>query len=102
VEPDGTVVKKAAIFGLEIRQVGTMYRVLRDGETTNETPSLTLAEAYFDVLRDEAKSATGKDPERERRAERAFSDMLAVKGEATRRRQSGEQAKGGKGGRSGV
>ncbi len=80
------------------------YHVLDGTSTYYSTGSLTLAEAHLEMLEDEKKAAHPelKNPRDLIRAEAAFSDIMGVKGDAKNRRTSQEQAKGGKGGRSGV
>jgi hypothetical protein len=105
---DQGVVRKAALFGLTV-EIGTpdvpadgRFHVRQHGVTEYSSANKELAVAQFEVLRDAAKASSGIDPQDRLKKEQGFRDILAVRGEATRRRVSQEQSKGGKGGRSGV
>jgi hypothetical protein len=97
------IVRRATRLGLVIeRTIEGEYRVLRSGELVYSSSNKELADAHFEVLRDELQAATGEDPMARVRAEQAFRDILGVRGEATRRRAENENEKGGKGGRGGA
>lgn len=80
------------------------YYLLLNGEIQHATASLGIAEARFEILQEEVKAANPhlRNPRELLAKESAFTDIMAVKGEAKQRRTTQEQAKGGKGGRSGV
>jgi hypothetical protein len=101
-------VRKATVYGLTIER-GTervpadgKYHVIHNGVVVYSSGSDTLADVHFDMLREKIQAETGSDPRRVLRQEAAFSDIMGVKAESKERRTTGERAKGGKGGRSGV
>lgn len=76
------------------------YHVLRGEEIIYSTPSEAIALAQFELL--EEAHPELRNPRDVIRREAAFSDIMGVKADAKSRRTAGEQARGGKGGRSGV
>jgi hypothetical protein len=76
--------------------------VVRDGQVVHTAKSRTVADAYFELLRDEIQAASRDDPASRIKSEQAFRDVLSVRGDATRRRNEKENEKGGKGGRGGA
>jgi hypothetical protein len=80
------------------------YHVLNGTTEFYSSTNLILAEAYFELLADQAKEAHPelKDPREMIAKEQAFQDILSVRGEARYRAKTQQEAKGGKGGRSGV
>ena len=103
VSAEDEIVRRATRFDLLIgRSSGGEYRVLYQGKVVHTTGSRAIADAHFEVIRDELQAATGEDPMAKIRAEQAFRDILGVRGEASRRRTAGENEKGGKGGRGGT
>jgi hypothetical protein len=101
--PGSTIVRRATRLGLVIEKTTEgEYRVLHAGNLVYSSKNKALADAHFEVLRDELQAATGEDPKARVRAEQAFRDILVVRGEATRRRTASENEKGGKGGRGGA
>jgi hypothetical protein len=101
--PGSRIVRRATRFRLEIEQDSEgEYRVLHAGKLVYSSKNKALADAHFEVLRDELQAATGEDPMARVRAEQAFRDILSVRGEATQRRTANENTKGGKGGRGGT
>jgi len=100
---EGEIIRRATRFGLVLeRDADGMYRVIHNGEVECSWANKALADAHFELIRDDLQAATGQDPMAQVRAEQGFRDIIGVRGEATRRRTSHEKDKGGKGGRSGV
>src|SRR5262245_59186441 len=95
--------RRATRFDLVLEQ-GTngAHHVVHQGKIVYSSQSRTLADAHFELLRDELQAATGEDPLARVRAEQAFRDIVGVRGEANRRRTARESEKGGKGGRGGT
>jgi hypothetical protein len=103
VSGEHEVVRRATRFDLLIEQSGQgEYRVVHQGKVVHTSGSRTIADAYFEVILDELQAATGEDPMARIHAEQSFRDILGVRGDASRRRIVGENAKGGKGGRGGT
>ena len=80
------------------------YYVLRGAEVFHASESLTIAQAYYELLQEEERAAHPElfDPRSVIAKEQAFHDILSARGEARQRARSQQQAKGGPGGRSGV
>ena len=80
------------------------YHLVQAGVVTYSTSSEAIALARLELAQEEAEAANPHlvSPRELLRRESAFGDIMAVKGAAKDRRTAGEQAKGGKGGRSGV
>lgn len=80
------------------------YHLMDDGEIVYSTANEAIALAQLEVREEEKAAANPQltSPRELLRRESAFSDIMGVKGDAKTRRTSQEQAKGGKGGRSGV
>jgi hypothetical protein len=80
------------------------YHVLSGTEIRYSSANLALARAHLELLEEELKATHPelKDPREVLRNEQAFNDVLAVRGEGRRRARTQQDAKGGKGGRSGV
>lgn len=80
------------------------YHVLDGTTEIYSSPNLVLAQAYFELLAEQAREAHPelKDPRERIASEQAFRDILSVRGEARQRARTQQEAKGGKGGRSGV
>lgn len=97
------VVRRAARFDLVIERHGdNEYRVVHQGQVVHTSRSRTIADAYFELTRDELQATVGQDLKSRIQAEQAFRDILGARGEATRRRVDKESEKGGKGGRGGT
>lgn len=108
-EPTG-IVKRVTYLNLAIER-GTAnvpddgrYWVTREGAAQSGHKTLTIAEAYLDLLVDEIHE---EDPSLKRpgellRAEQAFHDILSARGESRAAARAKAQQKGGKGGRGGV
>jgi hypothetical protein len=103
MSPGGMIVRRATRLGLAIeRNAEGEYQVLHAGELVYSSKNKALADAHFEVLRDELQAATGEDPMARVRAEQAFRDILGVRSDAVQRRTASENEKGGKGGRGGA
>lgn len=101
--PGSMIIRRATRLGLVIeKNAEGEYCVLHEGKLVYSSTNKALADAHFEVLRDELQAATGEDPMARVRAEQAFRDILSVRGEAAQRRTTSENEKGGKGGRGGA
>jgi hypothetical protein len=80
------------------------YHVLHGNEVRYSSSNKTLAEAHFELLREELSAAHPElsDPKYILAREQSFHDILNVRGAARERARTQQEAKGGKGGRSGV
>ena len=95
--------RRATRFQLFLRRTeDDEYQVVHEGRVVYRSTSDTLADAHFELLRDEMQDATGEDPMARIRAEQAFRDIVSVRGEASARRTATEKNRGGKGGRGGT
>lgn len=85
-----------------LRDATGVYSVMHHQDLIYRSTNRALADAYYEVARDELVSRSGVDPLAQVRAEQSFRDIIGVRGDATRRRTTKENTKGGKGGRGGT
>ncbi|MEV6704591.1 hypothetical protein [Micromonospora wenchangensis] len=80
------------------------YHVLCGIEIRYSSHNKTLADAHFDLLREQVAAANPQlvDPRTVLAKERSFNDILSVRATARERARTQQEARGGKGGRSGV
>jgi hypothetical protein len=80
------------------------YHVLQRGEVRYSSGSRTIAEAYLELLREQVAQAHPElvDPRTVLARESGFRDILGVRGAGRQRARTRQEAKGGRGGRSGV
>ncbi|MGB3684944.1 MAG: hypothetical protein WA991_03865 [Ornithinimicrobium sp.] len=106
----GRVVRHISYLGLSVEQ-GTdqvpdddRFHVVHNGVVVRSCKSDTVALAYAELLEEELLEADPsiKNPADFLRQERAFGDILSVRGDARRRARTQAQGSGGKGGRGGV
>ena len=104
----GQVLKKITYLKLTIEQ-GTenvpddgRFHIVHDGESINSAPSITIAETYLEMARDELLEANPqiKNARELSRKERSLKDAIASRAETLSK--ANPNAKGGRGGRGGV
>ncbi|MBO0924657.1 hypothetical protein J1G44_09185 [Cellulomonas sp. zg-ZUI199] len=80
------------------------YYVLNGTDVYYSSASVNLAQAHYELLEEEMRAAHPElsDPRDVIAKEQAFHDILSARGEARQRARTQHEAKGGKGGRSGV
>jgi len=80
------------------------YHVLYGAEVRYSSRNKVIAEAHFELLREEVIAAHPElvDPRTILAKESGFNDILSVRGAGRERARTQQEAKGGKGGRSGV
>jgi hypothetical protein len=80
------------------------YHVVQGGKVEYSSGNKSIAEAYLELLREQVVQAHPElvDPRTVLAKESSFRDILGVRGAGRERARSQQEARGGKGGRSGV
>lgn len=106
----GQVLKRVTYLGLAIER-GTenvpddgRYHITHHGEVINSASSPTIADAYLEMAEESilAENPDIKNPRDLINKERAFNDIISVRGASRAAARAKANQRGGKGGRGGV
>lgn len=98
------IVKRIKYLDLAVEEEDNRFYVTKAGERVRESGSDTVAIAYMEIMEDEYLAAHPEfvNPSELLKRERAFNDILSVRGSSRAAARDKANQKGGKGGRGGV